>query len=343
MQHVGVIGAGSWGTALAFVCARAGRQVSLWARDPETVRRIIATGENHTYLPGRLFPQNIDLHTDLDFLQTCDVVLLATPAQSTRYIAQDIYRIFQKKTSHAMPILPPFVVCAKGIEQKDKDGHAGKLMSDVLAETLPGAPIAILSGPTFATEVADDKPSAVTLACTESALAQKIVTALGTRHFRPYWSDDILSVQIGGALKNVMAIACGIVAGQTLGENARAALVTRGLAEIARYAVQKGGKAETLMGLSGLGDLTLTATSTQSRNYSLGYALGKGQSLQQILGTRNTIAEGMFTAHAMADQAQTASLDMPICTAVHHIVNEGADIKTTIANLLDRPFRQEGF
>lgn len=339
MEKIGVIGAGAWGTALALVCARAGRQVRLWARNPETADQIGQERENRAYLPGRILPQTVQCSADPASLAGVDLLLYVAPAQSLRSLSSLFAPLVRKGREGEE--LPPFVVCAKGIEQDDGSGQAGKLPGDVLKETFPEASLAILSGPTFATEVADDKPAAVTLACQDSTLGERIAGAIGTRHFRPYWTDDVISVQIGGALKNVMAIACGIVEGKGLGENARAALVTRGLAEIARYTRFRGGNPGTLMGLAGLGDLTLTATSTLSRNYSLGHALGCGQAVEDIMAGRKTVAEGMFTARAMVLQAEAGSLDMPVTRAVNAIVNESADIDATVADLLDRPFRRE--
>jgi glycerol-3-phosphate dehydrogenase (NAD(P)+) len=228
------------------------------------------------------------------------------------------------------------VICAKGVEEK-----SGALMSEVAAALLPGAKLAILSGPTFAGEVARGLPTAVTLATADQALGRAVIAALGTRSFRPYLSDDIVGAEIGGAVKNVLAIACGIVAGRRLGDNARAALITRGLAEMVRLARVKGGRAETLMGLSGLGDLTLTCTALQSRNHSLGFALGEGKSLAAIVGPRRSIAEGVSSAAAVGALARRLGVDMPIVAAVDAILHHAADIDETIAGLLARPFRPE--
>src|ERR1700730_2717385 len=223
----------------------------------------------------------------------------------------------------------PGGICTTGIEER-----SGALMSELVAASLPGAAIAVLSGPTFAGEVARGLPTAVTLATTHAALGQRLIAALGTRSFRPYLSDDTPGAEIGGAVKNVLAIACGIVTGRKLGDNARAALITRGLAEMVRLAVAKGGRAETLMGLSGLGDLTLTCTGLQSRNHSLGVALGEGKGLAEILGPRRSIAEGVASAAAVTKLAARLHVEMPIVAAVDAILNRGADIGATIEKLL---------
>jgi glycerol-3-phosphate dehydrogenase (NAD(P)+) len=230
----------------------------------------------------------------------------------------------------------PVVICAKGVEET-----TGALMSEIAAGALPGSGLAVLSGPTFAGEVARGLPTAVTLATADPLLGRALIAALGTRSFRPYLGDDVVGAEIGGAVKNVLAIACGVVAGRRLGDNARAALITRGLAEMVRLARAKGGRAATLMGLSGLGDLTLTCTALQSRNHSLGFALGEGKSLAEILGPRRSIAEGVSSAAAIAALARRLGIDMPIVSAVDAILHHGADIDEAIAGLLARPFRDE--
>ena len=216
-------------------------------------------------------------------------------------------------------------------------------MSEIVADILPGAPLAVLSGPTFATEVASDMPTAVTLACKDRDLGKRLTAALATPHFRVYRSDDLIGAEIGGALKNVLAIACGIVEGRNMGDNTRAALITRGLSEIVRLAVAKGAKAQSLLGLAGVGDLTLTCTALQSRNYSLGVALGEGRALDDILGERNSVAEGVFTAASVTGLALDLDVEVPICAAVNGILNKSADIDQTISELLNRPFTSENF
>jgi glycerol-3-phosphate dehydrogenase (NAD(P)+) len=328
MQRIGIIGGGAWGTALAVTARRAGRDVILWAREAEVVAAINERHENPLFLPGIAIDPAIAATGDLALAAAANAVLLVVPAQHLREIGAAL-----------APSLRPgavIVICAKGVEDK-----TGALMSEVAAALLPRAKLAILSGPTFAGEVARGLPTAVTLATADQTLGRAVIAALGTRSFRPYLSDDIVGAEIGGAVKNVLAIACGIVAGRRLGDNARAALITRGLAEMVRLARAKGGRAETLMGLSGLGDLTLTCTGVQSRNHSLGFALGEGKSLAEILGTRRSIAEGVASAAAIGALARRLGVDMPIVAAVDAILHHAADIDETIAGLLARPFRAE--
>jgi len=271
MNRIFILGAGAWGTALAQTLARAGREVTLWAHGAETAAAINSAHENAVFLPGVALDKGVRATTDLAESSRAEAVLLAVPAQYVRTVMSGL----------ALGAGVPIVVCAKGIEIK-----TGALMTELLAETMPGAPLAVLSGPTFAAEVARGQPTAVTLAATDAALGQRLIAALGSRTLRPYLSDDPVGTEIGGAVKNVEAIACGIVVGSGLGENARAAVITRGLAEMTRLAEAKGGRRETLFGLSGLGDLALTCTSLQSRNYSLGLALGEGRTLAEIQGSR---------------------------------------------------------
>ncbi len=329
MQTIGILGAGAWGTALALVAARAGKRVILQAREPEVLEAVKTNGENTPFLP------DVPLTGDISVTGSCeeaitgsDAVLLVVPAQFLRSSCKS----FSPYWKHGLPA----VVCAKGIEQK-----TGALMSEIMAEELPQAPLAILSGPTFAAEAAREKPTAVTLACADETLGKRLVKMLGTLSFRPYYSPDVISVEIGGAVKNVMAIAAGIVEGKKLGDNARAALITRGLAEMARLAVASGGKAETLMGLSGLGDLMLTANSTQSRNFTVGVALGEGKSLESVLSNRRSVAEGVYTAAAVVERARSVNVEMPICEGLMKIMNEHVPVDDIICSLLSRPFKTE--
>lgn len=329
METIGVIGAGAWGTALAVAGLKAGRAVRLWAREPGVARAITERHENPDYLPGIPLDPRLSASTEFAGILTADAVLLVVPAQHLRAICQ--------RLAPDWPAGLPAIICAKGIEQ-----GSGKLMSEVAAEELPaGTPLSALSGPSFAAEVARGQPTAVTLACGDQTLGQTLVDRLGSRGFRPYLSPDVIGVEVGGAVKNVLAIACGIVEGKGLGDNARAALITRGLAEIARLGVAKGGLPETFMGLSGMGDLILTATSMQSRNFSLGYALGQGDRLEAILGGRRAVTEGVFTAAAVTGLAHDLRVDMPICAAVDAVLNHGAAVDDTIEALLARPFRGE--
>ncbi len=330
MQHLGIIGAGSWGTALAVACRRAGRRVTLWGRDAEAMAAMAEQRENRRYLPDITLEPEIQVTAEPGDLAAAEACLLVVPAQALRATAAML-----------APVLPqrlPVVLCAKGIEQ-----HSGLLMTEVAAEALPGHPLAVLSGPTFAAEVARGLPTAVTLATTERALAEVLAGAIGGRSFRPYVSDDPLGAEIGGAVKNVLAIACGIVAGRRLGDNAGAALITRGLAEMTRLCLARGGKAETMMGLAGLGDLTLTCTARQSRNFTFGLALGEGQSPDAALDASRGVVEGRFSAAAVLAMAGRLGIEMPICSAVDQVVNQGADLAETIEGLLARPFKAEGF
>ncbi len=328
MQKLGVIGAGAWGTALAVVGRRAGRDVSLWALEPEVAAEINQHQRNTPYLPGVALEPGIAATTDLGAAADADILLLVTPAQHLRATCEKLRPLLKSGV--------PVVICAKGIER-----GTSALMTDVVAQCLPGAPLMILSGPTFAQEVASGLPTAITLGASDPDLARNVAQAIGSRAFRPYVSTDIVGAEVGGAVKNVLAIGCGIVEGKGLGANGRAALLARGLAEIVRLAVARGGKPETLMGLSGLGDLVLTATSTQSRNYSLGVALGKGQTLEQVLGARRSVTEGVTTAEAVVTLAAKLGVDMPICSAIDRVLNHGASIDAMLKSLLERPLRDE--
>ena len=330
MNTIGIIGAGAWGTALAANAARAGRQVVLWAHEPDVAAAIAAKGENTQFLPGVALGNSVRATTDLAETTDADAVLLVTPAQHLRGICARMAPSWRKGV--------PAVICAKGIETT-----TGDLLDAAVSAELPNAVIAVLSGPTFAIEVANNLPTAITLACADAAVGRRLVDALGTATFRPYWCDDVIGTLVGGAVKNVLAIGCGIVEGRGLGDNSRAALITRGLAELTRFAVAKGGRAETLMGLSGLGDLILTAASEQSRNYSLGLALGQGRRLGEILASRKSVTEGVWTAGIVVREAEKLGIEMPICAAVDAVLNRGASLDDAIRALLARPFRAEGF
>ncbi len=324
IQKVGIIGAGAWGTALACAVRRAGRDVTLWAHEADVVASINSGDGNPLFLPELPLEPGIRATTDSAEAIDADVVLIVTPAQFLRPVTSTLAAAWKPGT--------PAILCAKGIEHGSL-----KLMNEVIAETIPQAPVAVLSGPTFAAEVARGLPTAVTLAVADPDLHEPLSKALTTPRFRLYLSDDVVGAEIGGVVKNVLAIACGISEGRKLGDNARAALITRGLAEIVRLGRAKGGKAETFMGLSGLGDLTLTCNALQSRNFSLGVELGKGVSLDEILSNRRSVAEGVFSAAAVTELAETLGIDMPICRAVDAVINQGANISDTISELLARP------
>ncbi|MGE5516461.1 MAG: NAD(P)H-dependent glycerol-3-phosphate dehydrogenase [Bacteroidota bacterium] len=329
MDSIGIVGAGAWGTALAATAQRAGRAVTLWARESDLTEAINSTRRNSLYLPDVLLADGIRATSRLDEVAAADAVLLVTPAQHLGATCRALAPLWRAGV--------PAVICAKGVEQS-----TGRMMTEVVEAALPGAPVAVLSGPTFAIEVARGLPTAITLACADAVLGQELVEALGTPTFRPYLADDLVGAEIGGAVKNVLAIACGIVEGRGFGDNARAALITRGMAELTRLAVAKGGRPETLMGLSGLGDLILTASSSQSRNYSLGFALGEGRALADILAERRAVTEGVWTAGAVVAMAAGLGIEMPICAAVDAVINQGADLDDVIRALLSRPFRAEG-
>ncbi|OYW82843.1 MAG: glycerol-3-phosphate dehydrogenase [Asticcacaulis sp. 32-58-5] len=327
-DRVGVIGAGAWGTALAQVCARAGREVILQAREPEVVESINTSHRNEIYLKGiDLLPQ-VKATANLSDLAECELILAVPPAQHMRATLKALAPFI----SDGVPI----VLCAKGVER-----GTDALMNEVLAETLPNATPAVLSGPSFAAEVAKGLPAAVTLACPDVDLGAQIIHTLATPTFRPYHSDDMIGAEAAGALKNVLAIACGISEGRGLGRNAHAALITRGFAEILRFAVALGAKPETVVGLCGLGDLVLTCSSPQSRNMSVGLALGGGQTLEQALAGKVSVAEGVESAPAVVHLAHKLGVELPICEAVAAILAGEAGVEDTVSALMSRPLKFE--
>ena len=328
IRSAGIINAGAWGTALAQVSALAGLQPWLWARKPEVAERIQLERENARHLPGVRLHDSIEATHDLASLADCDVVLAVAPAQHTRAALAAF-------APHARPGLP-IVLCAKGVEQGSL-----KLMTEVLAETIPAATPAVLSGPSFAAEVASGLPTAVTLACADEALGLALLEALAAPAFRPYLSADLVGAEAAGAVKNVLAIACGIVEGRGLGRSAHAALITRGFAELTRFAVALGGQAETVAGLCGLGDLVLTCSSPQSRNNSVGLALGRGQTLDEALAGKVSVAEGVASAPAVQALARRLGVEMPICTAVAAILAGRIEVDAAIEGLLARPLKME--
>ena len=331
IERIGILGAGAWGTALATAARRAGRKVILQAHEPDVARAIEHERLNERYLPGVTLDADICTTTEPAVaVETADAVLLACPAQHLRAVLRVAAAAWRPGT--------PAVICAKGIEQ-----GSGLLLGEVVGQTLPDAPPCVLSGPSFAAEVARELPTALTLASRDARLRQSLPAALGTPALRIYSTDDIVGAQVGGAIKNVIAIACGTVAGRGLGDNARAALITRGLAEMARFAAALGARPETLTGLTGLGDLVLTCNALQSRNFSLGVALGQGRPLADVLGERITVAEGVHTAAVAVETARKLEVEMPICAAVDAVLNRGADLDETIAGLLARPRKAEVF
>lgn len=326
--RIGIVGAGAWGTALTTVARRQGREVIIWAREAVVVEAINNEHRNTMFLPEATLDPQVRATEDPAEVCDADAVLLVVPGQFLRGVCESM--------APDWPGSVPAVICAKGIEE-----DTGALMTEAVEAALPGAPQAVLSGPTFAAEVAKGLPTAVTIACEEDSIADALIDALGSTTFRTYRSTDLVGAEIGGAVKNVLAIACGIVTGRELGSNARAALITRGLAEMLRLGEAKGARRETLSGLCGLGDLVLTCSSEQSRNMSLGAALGRGERFQDIMASRRSVAEGVFNARAVVKLGRALSIDMPICEAVNAILHEGAAIEDEIRKLLSRPLGEE--
>ena len=323
---IGIVGAGAWGTALAQALASDGSDVIIWAREPELVGEINASRSNSLFLPGARLAPTIRATNTIADLAALPVLLAVVPAQ------------FLASVLSALPDAPrDLVLCAKGIE-----AGTGRLMSDVAADAAPGASLAVLSGPTFAHEVAAGMPTAVTLACAGlEAQWQRLAPLIARPALRPYYSDDLIGAEIGGAVKNVLAIACGVVEGLGLGQNARAALIARGFAEMLRFGLVRGARGETLSGLCGLGDLVLTCSSTSSRNFSLGKALGEGMSAAEALSGKTSVAEGAATAPVLAELARRDGIDMPIVEAVCRLLAGEAPAGAVVADLLARPLRAE--
>ena len=325
LPTIGVIGAGAWGTALAQMLASGGRAVMLWAYEAELVEAINTQHRNPLYLPGAELSPTIRATGDLAGFAGLDIVLGVTPAQVLGTILSGL-----ASTPRDL------VLCSKGIE-----AGTGRLMNEVAKDACPDSEVAVLSGPTFAHEVASGLPTAVTLACGGGeAQWDRLSPAIARPAFRPYYSDDVTGAEVGGSIKNVLAIACGLVEGLGLGQNARAALIARGMAEMLRFGTALGARAETLSGLCGMGDLVLTCTSASSRNFSLGKALGEGASAAELMADRTTVAEGAHTAPVLARLAEERGIAMPIVTGVHAIL-EGAAPKQVVAQLLSRPLTAE--
>lgn len=324
-NSVGVLGGGAWGTALAQMLASDGRDVLLWARETELVEEINARHTNSLFLPSATLAPTIRATSDIADMAACGTILAVTPAQHLGAVLGTL-------THHPADL----VLCSKGIE-----AGSGRLMNDVAKDACPASDIAILSGPTFAHEVAGGLPTAVTLACAggEKQWA-RLKPVIARPQFRPYYSDDVVGAEIGGAVKNVLAIACGVVDGLQLGQNARAALIARGYAEMLRFGEALGAQGETLAGLCGLGDLVLTCSSTSSRNFSLGKALGEGQSAADLMADRRTVAEGAHTAPVLHELAEKRGIAMPIVGAVNRLLS-GDDAQHVVAALLSRPLRAE--
>lgn len=326
--HIAVVGAGAWGTALAVVAASAGRRVTLWAREPEVVESIRSERRNDLYLPGAELPATVEATGDLAAAADTDAILLGAPAQHLRSVL-----------TRLAPLLgapKPLVVCAKGIER-----GTGRLMTEVLEEFARPEDVAILSGPAFARDVTNNLPTAVTIAANDIVVAQRLQASLSHSGFRPYAGDDVIGAALGGAAKNVYAIACGIVAGMGLGESARAALLARGFAELRRLGEALGAKSETLMGLSGLGDLVLTATSPTSRNYAFGIAIGKGATRAELDAKGHPLAEGAETAPALVARAARHGVELPIGENTAAILDGSLGLNEAIVRLMMRPLKVE--
>ena len=329
MTRLAIIGAGAWGTALALVARRAGSDAAIWARDPAIAAAIRDRRENPVYLPGIALDPAIRATADLaEAIADAEAALIAVPAQFLREVLAAL--------ATSLPSAMPLLLCAKGIETGSL-----RTMSELAGELCPANPLAVLSGPSFAAEVARDLPTAITIASRALPIARFFAASLGSPKFRPYLSEDPIGAEIGGAVKNVMAIACGIGDGLGLGDNARAALITRGLAEMTRLGVAKGARAETFAGLSGLGDLVLTCGGAQSRNHALGVSLGNGQSLDAALAGRRSVVEGVASAASIAALAARLQVEMPIVAAVDAVLHRGMAIGPMIDELLARPRRSE--
>ncbi len=328
LRSISIIGGGAWGTALAQTLSYNDANVTLWAREPEIVEDINARHVNRVFLPGVDLNASIRATGDLAKIAAADAILAVAPAQHLRAVLSDLAR--------HLPDGVPIVICSKGIEQA-----TGKFMGDVLEEVVPQATRAVLSGPSFAADVARGLPSALTLACRNEAVGRALTASLSSRQMRLYWSSDVLGAELGGSVKNVLAIAAGIVEGRGLGTSAHAAIVTRGFAELRRFGDVMGARPETLLGLSGLGDLILTCGSAQSRNMSLGRGLGEGRTLSEILGGRSAVTEGVYTAAALVGLARSKAVEMPIAEAVHEIIEGRLGVDEAIAGLMQRPLKAE--
>lgn len=328
--HFGVIGAGGWGTALSVVANRGGSKVTMWTRNENVIQVVNDKRVNELYLPDVFIDPDITITDHLPAVcQQTNFLILTVPAQSIRPICISL--------SDQLPSGIPVIIASKGIERGSLS-----LMSEVVRGILPENPVLALSGPNFAKEVAMGLPSATVIAGQDRTIAEKVIYAIGGKFFRPYYCDDIIGVQIGGAIKNVIAIASGIATGKGLGENARASLITRGLAEMSRLVKIKGGKEETLSGLSGFGDLILSCTSTSSRNMALGYAIGEGKKIADLLpGKTSGLAEGVTTAESIHQLSHKLGVSMPICQTVHEILEGVTDVDNAIELLLSRPLVSE--
>ena len=330
MKKIGIVGTGIWGTALALTATRAGNNVLCWAREDDVVESINYAHVNKRFLPDIPLPDKIRATSNpAEIFDFSDVVLITASAQWTRATLQVIKPYVKKETI--------LVLCAKGIEQ-----DSGKMLSEITQEEIPDATIAVLSGPGFAVDVAKRQIASVTIASRKESVAAKLTEMLGTAYFRPYMATDIIAPQIGGSIKNVIAIASGIVEGAALGDGARAALITRGLHEMARFTKAMGGDIQTLMGMCGLGDLVLTASCSQSRNFSFGYEVGSCGQAQKLVAENTRTVEGIYTTKAVIKRAKELGIEMPICEMVHRLLFEGISLSDALDELLTRPYKEEG-
>ena len=331
MNKVGVIGTGIWGTALALTASRAGNDVLCWARRQEIVDSINHSHVNRTYLPDIPLPDTIKATNNIkDIFDFAKIILLTVSAQYTRETLKLIKPYVQKDTV--------IVICAKGIE-----ADSGKMLSQVAREEIPDITIAILSGPGFAIDVAERRIASVTIACEKEEIASKITDMLGTQFFRPYYTTDIISPQIGGSVKNVIAIASGIVEGAHFGDGARATLITRGFHEMSKLAKALGGELTTITGMCGLGDLVMTASCSQSRNFSFGYEIGVNGEAESVIKANTRTVEGLHTTRAVVKIAKELGIEMPICEMVNRLLFEGISLNDAMIKLLSRPYKEEGF
>ncbi|MDZ3832000.1 MAG: NAD(P)H-dependent glycerol-3-phosphate dehydrogenase [Sphingopyxis sp.] len=326
LSRFGVIGGGAWGTALAQLLAADGSTVRLWARETDVVTAINAEHRNPIFLPDAALSPSLTATDTLADLAELDALLVVVPVPYLRTV------LAQLPAGNA-----PLIFCSKGME-----ANSFAFPVDIARDLFPGRTLAVLSGPTFAHEVAAGLPTAITLAAEDRSTADALAIALARPHFRPYVSTDLIGAEIGGAIKNILAIACGIVDGAGLGLNARAALISRGFAEMSRFGLARGAKSETLAGLAGLGDLVLTCTSSNSRNFALGQGLGRGISMTELMADRRTIAEGAFSAPVVAAAARADGIEMPIIDTVARLVAGETHVAAAIQALLSRPLRPEG-
>ena len=327
-KKISVIGAGAWGTALAEVISRQGNEVNLWAREGDVVKSINTSNTNDFYLPNIKLSKLIIAQNNITDVLNCDLLLMVTPAQFMRSILNSLKSSLNEEV--------PIVLCSKGIETETLN-----LMSEIAESIMPNNPLAVLSGPSFAIDVVNNKPTAVTLACKNPTIGKSIADSINLATFRPYLSEDVIGAQIGGATKNVIAIAAGVVEGQELGDSARAATIARGYSEINRLAVALGGQEETLAGLSGMGDLILTCNSETSRNFSLGMKLGQGLNAHEATNNLSSVAEGMYSAKAIDKLSKKLGIEMPITNAVNDLIERNRSLGEIIDDLLSRPIRRE--